>query len=146
MIVTGLPQGPVSIGSLDWPADCGAECVFLGRTRAEQHPQYGELLHLEYEMYQPMADQLLRDYARDVVRDFGARAVRIEHAQGRVGLGEASVVIQVATPHRSEAYDACRAILERIKHELPVWKHEIWQRGRTFVQGCCVQHEGDKPR
>lgn len=141
---TGLHDGPVEAAALPWPGDCGAESVFLGRTRRETHPEFGPLEHLAYEVYGPMAERLLREMAQAAVERFGCRAVRLLHARGRVGLGEASIVIQVATPHRGASFDACRYLVERVKHELPVWKREIWQRGETFVQGCCVHHPSDR--
>ena len=138
-VIVGVQEGPVVIESLDWPADCGGECSFLGRTRAESPPEHGALLRLEYEMYEPMAVKVLDAMARDAAKQWDCRAVRLVHSRGAVGLGEASVVIQVATPHRAEAFAACRYLIDRLKHELPVWKHEIWERGRTFVEGCCVK-------
>jgi molybdopterin synthase catalytic subunit len=142
IILTALHDGPVSADNLDWPTDCGAESVFLGRTRRESHPQFGQLLRLEYEVYGPMADKLMRAMAEEAVNRWGCRLVRIAHAQGVVPPGQASVVIQVGTPHRSEAFAACRYLIDRIKHELPIWKREVWERGTTFVEGCCA-HSSD---
>lgn len=145
-IDTALCQGPAAIAALDWPADCGAENLFVGRTRRETHAQFGELIRLEYECYGPMALKLLDTMAREAAARFGCRAVRIVHAQGRVDPGQASVVIQVATPHRGEAFAACRYLIDRIKHELPIWKREVWERGETFVQGCCAhKHDAASP-
>ena len=136
-IETGLHDGPVQAEPLSWPQDCGAESVFLGRTRGQTHPTLGALQRLEYEVYEPMARKLLVQMAQEAVQRFGCRAVRIVHAQGPVALGQASIVIQVAAPHRGEAFAACRRLIERIKHELPIWKCEVWMDGRTFVEGCC---------
>ena len=143
LIETALITGPVDARSLTWPTDCGAESVFLGRTRHETHAEYGELIRLEYEVYAPMAGRLLEAMAQEAVRRWGCRVVRIAHAQGAVSPGQASVVIQVGTPHRSEAFTACRYLIDRIKHELPIWKREIWERGTTFVEGCCAHRESD---
>ncbi len=140
MIDVGVQDGPVAAAALDWPGDCGAETVFLGRTRVETHDEHGELLRLEYEVFEPMAAKVLDTMARDAMQKFGVKAVRIIHAQGVVEPGEASVVIQVATGHRGESFDACRYLIDRLKHELPVWKREVWQRGETWVEGCCAQH------
>lgn len=134
-------KGPVAIAPLDWPGDCGGEACFLGRTRRQTHRQFGNLLRLEYEVYGPMAQPLMRQMAEQAARQFGCRSVRLVHAQGPVAPSEASVVIQVATPHRGEAFAACRYLIDRLKHELPVWKREIWERGQTFTEGCCA-HSG----
>jgi len=142
-IETGMQAGPVSVVSLDWPTDCGGEAIFLGRTRRETHREFGDLLRLEYEAYGPMASKLLDTMAREAAARWGCRIVRIAHATGAVLPGQASVVIQVGTPHRSEAFAACRYLIDRIKHELPIWKREIWQRGETFVEGCCAHTHDD---
>ncbi len=140
LVVTGIESGPVQAITMNWPGDCGGECVFLGRTRNEVHRDHGALVRLEYEIYEPMAAKLLDAMAADAITKFGCRAVRVVHAEGAVAPGEASVVIQTATPHRGEAFDSCRYLIDRIKHELPIWKHEIWEHGRTFVDGCCAHH------
>jgi molybdopterin synthase catalytic subunit len=144
IIETGLVDGPVGLGSLDWPPACGAEAIFVGRTRAEAHPELGALERLEYEVYEPMAQALLDRAARETAARHGAEAVRVVHSRGAVAPGEASVVIEVATGHRSEAFIACRELIDRIKHELPVWKTQVWQRGRTRVKGCCAHHPSDR--
>lgn len=139
-ISVAVQDGPVSAVDLDWPRACGGECVFLGRTRDESHPELGPLVRLEYEVYGPMAMQVLGRMAQDAAKRFGCLAVRIVHARGTVGPGQASVVIQVATPHRGEAFEACRYLIDRLKHDLPVWKREVWRDGETFVEGCCAGH------
>lgn len=147
----GLSNEPVAAVALPWPEDCGAESVFLGRTRVETHAELGKLIRLEYEAYAPMVERLLGEMARDAALRWPCRAVRIVHASGPVLPGQASVVIQTATPHRREAFAACRHLIDRIKHELPVWKREIWEHGTTFVEGCCARrddgpdHDTDEP-
>jgi molybdopterin synthase catalytic subunit len=145
LITTGLHDGPVSVAALDWPTDCGAESVFLGRTRRESREDFGNLIRLEYEAYGPMVTRLLEAMAKEAAERWPCRIVRIEHATGPVLPGQASVVIQVGTPHRSEAFAACRHLIDRIKHELPIWKREIWERGTTFVEGCCAHAHEEKP-
>ena len=137
-IIVAVQNGPVSVAALDWPGACGGECVFLGRTREESHAEFGPLVRLEYEVYEPMATKVLEQMARDAAAKFGCLAIRMVHAQGAVAIGEASVVIQVATPHRGEAFAACKYLIDRLKQDLPVWKREIWRNGETFVQGCCA--------
>lgn len=141
-ITVGVQDGPVAVSELDWPGPCGGECVFLGRTRVETHAEYGPLLRLEYEVYEPMATKVLEQMALDAAAEFGCLTVRMVHARGPVDPGEASVVIQVATPHRGEAFEACRYLIDRLKHDLPVWKREVWRDGETFVEGCCVGQGG----
>jgi len=137
-IETGLVAGPVDVAPLAWPDDCGAECIFLGRTRIERHGEFGRLLRLEYEAYAPMVEKLMVRMARDAAERFSCRAVRLVHATGVVEPGAASVVIQVATGHRAASFDACRYLIERLKAELPIWKREVWERGQTYVEGSGV--------
>ena len=96
-VETAISEGPVQPVSLDWPENCGAEAVFLGRTRDETHPKFGRLVRLEYEMYEPMAVERLDEMAREAAARWDCRAVRIVHARGTVEPGQASVVIQVAS-------------------------------------------------
>lgn len=143
-ILTSIHEGPVPVIALDSPHDCGAECIFIGRTRGETHPNHGALLRLEYEMYEPMAAKLLREMAEQAAARWVCGSVRIVHAKGAVPLGEASVVIQVVTPHRAASFEACRHLIEKLKQELPVWKREIWERGETFVEGWSVKSDQNK--
>ncbi|MBB6430696.1 molybdenum cofactor biosynthesis protein MoaE [Algisphaera agarilytica] len=138
LILTGLETDPVAAIDLPTDAACGGECVFLGRTRGETHPDHGELLRLDYEAYAPMVEKLLDQLARGIAESHGCHAVRIVHATGPVAIGEASVVIQTLTGHRAEAFAACREAIDRLKAELPIWKREIWQNGQTFVEGSPV--------
>jgi|GEM_PF-245929 len=144
VIQTAVQDGPVSVVNLPWPGDCGAEGVFLGRTRDETHPEFGRLIHLEYEVFEPMALKLFDEMAREAVDRWGCQAVRVAHAKGVVRPGEASVVIQVATPHRGESFEASRYLIDRLKHESPIWKREVWERGETYVEGCCAHHPEDR--
>ncbi len=141
-ISVAVQSGPVSAVALNWPGACGGECVFLGRTRADRHPEFGPLMRLEYEVYEPMAQKVLKRLASEAAEKFGCLTVRIVHAKGPVKPGEASVVIQVATPHRSESFDASRYLIDSLKRDLPVWKREVWRDGETFVEGCCADEAG----
>lgn len=133
-----LCDGPVSIQPwLDAPPG-GGECIFLGRTRAEAHPLYGGLDRLSYEAYRPMAERILRDLASQAVERFGCRAVRIHHAVGEVPVGYASVLIQVMTDHRAEAFEACRFLIDAVKARAPIWKREVWASGMTWSPGAAV--------
>ena len=139
LIQTGLQDGPVAAVDLPIQPGCGGECVFLGRTRTETHPEFGGLLKLSYEAYAPMAARQLDRLARQIAEAHGCHAVRLVHATGRVPVGHASVVIQTLTPHRAAAFAACREAIDRLKREVPIWKREVWERGETFVEGQAVE-------
>ena len=94
----------------------GAVVVFSGVTR--------EVAWLDYEAYVEMAEPLLARIAEEEGVRCGACAVAVAHRVGRVELGEPSVVVAVSGPHRGEAFEAARAIIDRLKAEAPIWKKE----------------------
>jgi molybdopterin synthase catalytic subunit len=85
-----------------------------------------------------MAMKMLEALARDAVQKHGCFAVRIHHALGEVPPGEASVLVQVACPHRAAAFEACRFLIDRLKAEAPIWKREVWHDGATWSPGAPV--------
>jgi molybdopterin synthase catalytic subunit len=131
------PVQPVSVEP--FPDSCGAECVFLGRSRLETHPEHGALVNLTYEAYAPLARRVLAELARQAVERHACRAVRIHHAVGDVPVGAASVLVQVACGHRDEAFAACRFLIDRLKATAPIWKREHWADGATWSTGGPVE-------
>jgi molybdopterin synthase catalytic subunit len=135
--------GPLHYEELPWPQSCGAEAVFIGRSRAERHTEHGELLSLDYEGYPQMMEPLLHRLALRAARDHRLLAVRARHALGPIPLGAASVLIQCAAGHRAEAFTGCRWLIDEIKRSLPVWKRERWASGWTRVEGITPQPMSD---
>ncbi|MFK7961995.1 MAG: molybdenum cofactor biosynthesis protein MoaE [Phycisphaerales bacterium] len=144
-----LVDHPLSASDLIVPPDgCGGDCSFLGRTRAETHPEHGALSALDYDAHRPLAVSVLRELAARVAAEHDCRLARILHATGRVGIGEASVLVQAAAPHRAEAFAACRAMIDELKQLAPVWKRECWADGTTWSTGTAVPPppaDGDSP-
>jgi len=103
--------------------------VFLGTTREERHADGRELLALDYEAYADMALKQLRDLAAEARRRWPIVKLAIVHRTGRVNLAEPSVVIAVSCPHRGEAFDACRWIIDTLKKDVAIWKKEVWSDG-----------------
>jgi molybdopterin synthase catalytic subunit len=131
-----LLDGPVRYEPIEpFPQPAGAEAVFLGRTRDEEHDERGPLRRLGYEAYRPMAERVLNELATEAVQRFGCRAVRVHHAIGEVPLGQASVLVQVVAGHRTEAFDACRFLIDELKQRAPIWKREQWTEGATWSAG-----------
>ena len=128
---------PVSVEP--FPEAAGAECVFVGRTRAETHPEHGPLVELTYEAYAPLARRVLTDLARLAAERYACRVVRIHHAVGAVPVGAASVLVQVACGHRDEAFAACRFLIDRLKATAPIWKRQRWADGATWSAGDPVK-------
>lgn len=110
----------------------GAVATFLGTTRNERDGR--RVLHLDYEAYGGMAEREMERIAADARRQFAISEVAIVHRVGRVGVGEASVAIAVAAPHRAAALEACRFVIDRLKTEVPIWKREQFVDGASWVE------------
>lgn len=119
---------------------CGGECIFIGRTRPETNQQHGDLLALRYECYIEMAEQELRTLASEAINRFSVEYVQVTHAIGTVEVGEASVVIAVSSKHRSDAFTACRFLIDLLKLRIPIWKQELWADGTTWNDGKPLHH------
>lgn len=128
--VTGLTDGPIDaarlIASVSGPAR-GAVVVFAGTVR--DHHRGRAVAGLRYSAYRSMAETVLRGIVADLEEGAGGVRAAIVHRLGEVPVGEASVVIAVASPHRSAAYEASRTALERLKTEAPIWKRERYADG-----------------
>eukprot|EP00930_Biecheleria_cincta_P024700 TRINITY_DN17655_c0_g1_i2.p1 TRINITY_DN17655_c0_g1~~TRINITY_DN17655_c0_g1_i2.p1 ORF type:complete len:175 (+),score=28.73 TRINITY_DN17655_c0_g1_i2:28-525(+) len=112
---------------------CGAITTFSGTTR--DHFEGREVVRLEYEAYEPMALKEMERIAQEVLDGKCGRTVRrvaCAHRLGVVPLGEASVIIAVASEHRPEGFDACRYMIDTLKAKVPIWKKEIYADGSTW--------------
>lgn len=105
----------------------GAVVLFVGRVR--DHHGTRRVSGLTYEAYRPMAEAALERIADELASAAPGLDVRIVHRLGEVDVGEASVVIAVASPHRAAAHEASREALERLKREVPIWKRERYADG-----------------
>jgi molybdopterin synthase catalytic subunit len=109
----------------------GAICTFQGVAR--RYSRGREVIHLEYEAYPEMAERKLAEIGDELRVKFGVERVAIHHRTGVLAIGEASVVIAVASPHRKEAFAACQYAIDRIKQTVPIWKKEIWSDGQQWI-------------
>ena len=105
----------------------GATLLFIGTVRDvnDGRPVSG----MEYSAYRSMAERELADIAREASERFGSDDIAIEHRLGTLELGDASVAIAVAHPHRGPAYDASRYVIEQLKQRVPIWKREHYVNG-----------------
>ncbi len=119
--------------------DCGAITTFAGMVRGETATDEGArgTDFLEYEAYTAMAERMLAQIGDEIQRKWPkVQAVSILHRIGRCEVGEASVLIAVATPHRGDGcFDACSFAIERLKAIVPIWKQENWSDGQVWVEG-----------
>jgi molybdopterin synthase catalytic subunit/molybdopterin converting factor small subunit len=119
--------------------DCGAIVTFAGIVRGETAVQDRTRTtdFLNYEAYTEMAERKLAQIGDEIqARWPKVKAVSIIHRTGRLAIGEASVVIAVATPHRGDGcFEACQYAIERLKAVVPIWKEENWSDGQVWVEG-----------
>jgi molybdopterin synthase catalytic subunit len=111
----------------------GAVCLFVGVVRNENQGRGVE--RLEYEAYEEMALPLMEEIAAEVRRRFPVSRVRLVHRLGRLEIGEASVAIAMASPHRGEAFAACRFAIDTLKAKVPIWKKEHYADGSRWLEG-----------
>ncbi len=111
----------------------GAIVTFEGVVR--DHARGRAVEFLEYEAYAEMAESRMRAIAEEAKTRWGTERIAIAHRFGRMAVGEISVIIVVASPHRAEAFDACRFIIDTLKTTVPIWKKEIGPDGAEWVEG-----------
>jgi molybdopterin synthase catalytic subunit/molybdopterin converting factor small subunit len=109
----------------------GAIASFVGTVRARSRDR--DVLHLEYEAYEGMAEQVMADLAATLKGKYELCEVAMVHRVGRVEVGEASVAIAVSAPHRQDALAACAEAIETLKHTVPLWKKEVYEGGEEWV-------------
>ena len=106
----------------------GAQSVFLGRVRADEHDGR-RVTELDYECYREMAAPVLQAILTEVVADHGLTTLRTRHSLGRVPAGALCFAVVAAAPHRVAAVEGCRAAVERIKSEVPIYARELLEGG-----------------
>ena len=131
--LVGLTDGPIDVEALERIAGMahGAVVTFVGRAR-NRADDGREVLELEYEAYPEMADAVLRAVAAEVADRWPDCALAVVHRTGAVPIGEAAVAIVTAAPHRADAYEANRYVIEAIKQRLPIWKLERFADGTQW--------------
>ncbi len=109
----------------------GAVDVFVGTVR--NSTQGRKVTRLEYEAYEPMAIAEMRKVAEGAMQRFPIQRITIHHRVGTLNVGDAAVVIAVSTPHRAEAFEACKWVIDTLKQTVPIWKKEIFEDGEIWV-------------
>jgi len=120
----------------------GALVVFGGTVR--NHHEGRPVVRLGYSAYAPLGEKLIRDIERETVAKFGVHHCRVVHRIGDLAIGEAAIYAVVRAAHRREAFAAAQYAVDRVKHEVPIWKEEFYADGSSaFVQGCCLEKGSD---
>ena len=124
----------------------GAVLLFEGTVRDHSDGLSG-VVALEYEAQASMAGKIISAILAETAREIPLRKVAVRHRLGRVELGDPTIIIAVSAAHRDEAYRASRLIIDRIKHEAPIWKREILADGTgEWSKGCVAHAEKVKDR
>jgi molybdopterin synthase catalytic subunit len=111
----------------------GGVVVFEGVVRDNARGK--QVRYLEYDVYEEMATPQIRVIITEAQRRWGVERIAVAHRFGRLEVGETSVIIVVASPHRSEAFEACRYIIDTLKATVPIWKKEVATNGEEWVEG-----------
>ena len=129
-----LVRDPIDVAALHatLPED-GALCLFLGVVRNENGGR--AVRYLEYEAYEDMALPLMQEIEAETRARFAVTDVRMVHRLGRLEIGEPSVAVAVAAPHRQEAFAACRFAIDTLKAKVPIWKKEFYAEGEAWLEG-----------
>ena len=109
----------------------GGIVTFTGMVRLHSHG--ATIDHLEYEAYPAMALKVMTKLCEEIEAEIAGARVAVEHRVGRLAVGDVAVVIAAAAPHRAEAFAACRAMIDRLKDRVPIWKKEVSTDGEQWV-------------
>jgi molybdopterin synthase catalytic subunit len=120
------------VAAVKSPVD-GAVCVFDGIVR--NHSGGRAVLWLEYEAYETMALGKMREIITAARARYSSGRMALVHRLGRLEIGETSILIAVAAPHRAAAFDACRFAIEAVKRTVPIWKKEVFRDGSVWAEG-----------
>ncbi len=107
--------------------DSGAVVLFLGTVRNNTDGR--QVKHLEYDAYEPMAEKKMAEIGQEILEKWGITRVAIIHRVGKLEIGEVSVAVGVASPHRKDGFEACKYAMDRLKQIVPIWKREVWLDG-----------------
>ena len=119
-------------------AGFGGASLFVGRVRDRNHGR--DVVGVSYDIHQPLALVRFAQIADEVESEVGEKLkLYIAHAHGRLAVGDIAVVIAAGTPHRDEAFRACRQAIEAVKHSAPIWKQEHYADGDSaWSEGCSL--------
>ena len=122
----------------------GAIVTFLGIVR--NHNAGRRVRYLEYDAYEPLAMKVFGRIADEAQERWPGVCLGLHHRIGRLQIGEASVAIAAASPHRADAFSACRYAIERVKQIAPIWKHEFFEGGDVWIEGATADPDDRQAR
>jgi molybdopterin synthase catalytic subunit len=120
----------------------GGITMFVGRVRDFNHGR--DVVGISYDLFDALALNMFAKIAGEAFERWGPKLrLHVSHAKGRLGIGDLAVVVAAGTPHRAEAFEACRYVIEAVKHRSPIWKQEHYVDGDSaWSEGCslCGEH------
>jgi len=116
------------------PSSCGGSAFFVGRVR--DHHEEKSVARLFYDCYEPMAEKMMGQILVNLKDRHRVESLRALHRIGWVEIGEAAVVIEASSAHRDAAFEACRAAIDEIKRNVPIWKKEVYADGTSAWPFC----------
>ena len=126
-------------------AGAGAVCVFMGTVRDTNEGL--PVVRLDYEAYASMALAEMNRIAGEIAAEAPGLRLAVLHRTGSLGVGDVAIVCAASAPHRGEAYAACRALIDRVKARVPIWKREHGPDGAYWVgwqdARCATDHDHD---
>jgi molybdopterin synthase catalytic subunit len=142
--ITDKPLDAAALEALVAGPYCGAVATFVGRVRRQNAGR--AVLWLEYQAYAPLALSAFERIAHEAAIRWPDAALAIAHRVGRLEIGEASVVVSAGSPHRGDAFAACRYGIERVKQIAPIWKHEHFEGGDVWIEGATADPADENAR
>ena len=139
--VTEDPLDPAAVAALVARHGDGAVAPFVGLVR--DHNAGRRVRWLDYEAFAPLAVKAFERIGDEAAAKWPDARLAIHHRTGRVEIGEASVAIAAASPHRADAFAACRYAIERIKQIAPIWKREHFEGGDSWIEGATADPDDE---
>ena len=149
MALVAVTAEPLDLGALtaevatDAAGD-GAIATFTGLVR--DHNQGRRVRFLEYEAYEPLALRALRRIVDEARATWPNVRLGLHHRTGHLQIGQASIVIVAVSPHRADAFAACRYAIERVKQIVPIWKREHFEGGEVWLEGATADPDDENAR
>ena len=143
-VVTEAVLDPAAVAAAVAGRGDGAVSTFVGLVREQNAGR--RVLWLDYEAFAPLALKTFAQIAAEAAEKWPDARLAIHHRTGRVAIGEASVVIAAASPHRADAFAASRYAIERVKQIAPIWKHEHFEGGEVWIEGATADPANEEAR
>jgi molybdopterin synthase catalytic subunit len=142
--ISAEPLDAATVAAAVARPDCGAVTTFTGLVR--DHNAGRRVTRLDYEAFAPLAVKAFEQIDTEARERWPSIRLAIHHRIGTLGIGEASVVIAAASPHRADAFAGSRYAIERIKQIAPIWKHEHFEGGEVWIEGATADPHDEGAR